>query len=56
MLRWLSEELDMRIYVLCHTARSLLGKPDQEDMGEAESRQYLANADGARPSSGVLTC
>lgn len=44
---------DVRIYTSHHTARGLLGKPDQEDMGEAENRQYLANADGARPSSGV---
>lgn len=34
----------MRIYFFSH--RGFLGKLDQEDMGEAESKEHLANAEG----------
>lgn len=34
----------MRTYFF--SRRGFLGKLDREDMGEAESKQHLANADG----------
>lgn len=35
MLSWLSKELVTPEYIFPVTARGLLGKPDQEGMGEA---------------------